>query len=234
MSSILLDFHNKLGDNIICNGLVREYCKRYDRVGIFCIPQYVESVTFMFRDLRNIQIEVVKNHRCKQYFRWCNPFRFGEHHYDAIKTIQNDSETGIIPERQLYALAGVPHEKKWGSFFVDRELKRELEFFTRIAPKEPYIFVHDDSIYGSALDVSRITSKAKIIRPDKTFTKNIFDYCTLLERAEEIHVVDSVFVFLVDTLPYENLHQKLFVHRYARKNSPWNLPVLKKPWTIIL
>lgn len=234
MSSILLDFHNKLGDNLIVNGLVREYCKRYDHVGIFCIPQYVESVSFMFRDLKNLRLEVVKNHRHKQYFLWLNAFRFGDRRYDEIKMLQNDPETGIIAERQVYALAGVPHQKKWDSFFVERDRTRELDFLTRVAGNEPYIFIHDDAIYGSSINQAKIASTLKVVRPGKTLTNNIFDYCTLIERAEEIHVVDSVFMFLVDNLSYDNPHQKLFVHRYARQNPPWNMPVLKKPWTILV
>ncbi|MBI4065850.1 hypothetical protein HY412_01495 [Candidatus Kaiserbacteria bacterium] len=234
MSSILLDFHNKLGDNLICNGIVREYCKKYERVGIFCIPQYHESVSFMFRDLKNLQIEVVKNHRNKQYFRFLNKFRTGNRRYDEVKTIQNDPEAGIIAERQFYALAGVPHEKKWDNFFVERDIHKERDFFEQIAVEEPYIFIHDDVVYGSSIDQTRIPSTYKAIRPHKTLTNNIFDYCTLLERAEEIHVVDSAFMFLVDCLAYSNPRQKLFVHRYARQNPPWNLPVLKKQWTILL
>lgn len=234
MSSILLDFHNKLGDNLICNGIVREYAKKYDRVGIFCVPQYKESVSFMFRDLKNLRIEMVKNHRQKQYFLWLSKFRIGNGRYDEIKTIQNDPETGIIAERQLYALAGIPHEKKWSSFFVERDMQRELDFLVHVAGNEPYIFVHDDAIYGASLDPTKISSLYKIVRPHRSLTNNIFDYCTLLERAEEIHVVDSVFMFLVDNLPYQNPNQKLFVHRYARKNPSWNLPALKKSWTILV
>lgn len=233
MSNILLDFHNKLGDTLICNGIVREYCKKYERVGIFCIHQYFVSVSFMFRDLKNLQIEVVKNHRHKQYFLWLNRVRFGARRYDAVRIIQNDPETGIIAERQFYALAGIPHEKKWSSFFIPRDLAREMIFFEKVTGGKPYVFVHDDKIYGSSIDLEGIPSTYKIVRPAKTFTNNIFDYCTLLEHAEEIHVVDSVFMFLVDLLSYSNPSQKLFVHRYARKNPPWNLPVLKKQWVIL-
>lgn len=234
MSSILLDFHNKLGDTLICNGLVREYCKKYSRVGIFCIPRYFASVSFMFRDVQNLQIEMVKDHRRKQYFRWLNIFRFGNSHYDEIRTIQNDPETGIIAERQLYALAGIPHEKKWGSFFVERDFPREESFLARVAGATPCVFMHDDSIYKSAIDPAKITSPHAVVHADPKLTDNIFDYCTLIEQADEIHVVDSVFMFLVDLLPYSNPRQKLFVHRYARHNPPWNLPVLKKKWTILV
>lgn len=232
MRSVLLNFHNKLGDNLMCNGLVREYCKQYDRVGIFCIPRYVESVSFMYRDLKNLQLEVVKNHRHKQYFCLLNAFRWGAHHYDEIKTLLDDPETGIIAERQFYALAGVPHQKKWDSFFVERDHAREHAFLERVAGAKPFIFVHDDANYGSFIDTQKIQNPHAIVRALPTLTNNIFDYCSLLERAEEIHVVDSVFMFLADVLP-ESPNQKLFVHRYARQNPPWNLPVLKKSWTIL-
>lgn len=233
MSSVLLDFHNKLGDNLICNGLVREYCKKYNRVGIFCIPQYRVSVPFMFRDLKNLRIEMVRDHHRKQYFLWRNMFRFGDRRYDEIKMLQNDTETGIIAERQFYALAGIPHQKKWDSFFVERDMVRERIFFERVISSQPYQFIHDDEMYGGSMQASRINQNLPIVRVEKNLTDNVFDYCMLLERAEEIHVVDSVFMFLVDLLPYVNPHQKLFVHRYARQNPPWNLPVLKKSWNIL-
>lgn len=233
MSSILLDFHNKLGDNIIVNGIVREYCKRYDRVGIFCIPHYRVSVSFMYRDLPNLHLEMVKNHRQKLYFRLWNAFRFGNRHWDEIKIIQNDNETGIVSERQLYALAGIPFEKKWSSFFVARDAAREDAFFSRVVPMEPYQFVHDDAIYGGSMSAVKLNPSLPIVRAEKDLTDNIFDYCAAIERAAEIHVVDSVFMYLVDCLPYTNPSQKLFVHRYARANPPWQLPILKKNWTIL-
>ena len=234
MSSILLDFHNKLGDNIIVNGLVREYCKHYARVGIFCIPRYRTSVSFMYRDLPNLRLEMVKNHRQKLYFRIWNAFRFGDQHWDEIKVIQNDNETGIVSERQLYALAGVPFEKKWSSFFVARDTTRENAFFSRVVPAQPYQFVHDDTIYGGSMSTAKLNSSLPVVRAEKDLTDNIFDYCAVIERAAEIHVVDSVFMYLVDCLPYQqHPSQKLFVHRYARSNPPWQLPILRKQWTIL-
>jgi hypothetical protein len=234
MASILLDFHNKLGDTLICNGIVREYAEQYDRVGVFCIPDYQVSQVFLFRDVKNIQFEMVKDQRRKLNFLWLHSLHLTSRHYDKVLTLQNDPETGIIAERQVYALAGLPHEKKWSSFYVERDLVREQDFLSRMAGSEPFIFVHDDAKkYTSAIDQKYLAGDRKVVRVDRKFTDNIFDYCTLLERAEEIHVVDSVFMFLADCLPYVNPHQKLFVHRYARPNPPWNLPVLKKNWTIL-
>jgi len=232
MASILLDHHNKLGDHLVCNGLVREYAKRYSRVGIFCIPRYFTSVSFMLRDIPNLQLEVARDHRQKQLFRLLNPLRFGAHHYDEIKTIYDDPEAGVLAERQFYANASIPHEKKWSSFFVQRDREREEAFFARVAPKGPYAFVHDDSVYGGQMREERIGPLPQVVA-QPNLTDNIFDYGLLIERAREIHVVDSVFMFLVDLLQYENPAQKIFVHRYARSNPPWYLPVLKKEWAIL-
>ena len=212
---------------------MREYCKKYDRVGIFCIPRYFASVSFMYRDLENLKIEKSNNHRDKQFFRFYNKFKLGSARYDEIKILYDDTELGIPAERQFYALANVPHEKKWSSFYVQRDQTREQDFFARVTSKEPYIFIHDDAIYGSRMSPQRLPAHLLAVRAEKSLTDNIFDYCTVMERAEEIHVVDSVFMFLVDCLPYQNPKQKLFVHRYARSNPPWRLPILKKNWTIL-
>jgi hypothetical protein len=233
VGSILLDFHNKLGDNLVCNGLVREYCKRYARVGIFCIPRYVESVSFMFRDLHNLRLEVVSDHRHKQYFLWRHRLHLTARRYDEVKKIYNDPEVGILAERQFYGLAGVPHEKKWESFFVERDSAREQVFFDRVVLASRYQFVHDDDAYGRRMRRNTLNAALPTVEAHKSLTANIFDYCSVIERAEEIHVVDSVFMFLVDLLTYDNPKQKLFVHRYARANPPWYLPVLKKDWTIL-
>ena len=233
MSSVLLDFNNKLGDNVICNGLIREYSKRYDRVGIFCIPRYNTAVSFMLRDLPNVDLIMTKNHRRKQYYKLLHALHCTRRHYGRVVELYNDTETGIKAERQFYAYAGVPHEKKWSSFYVERDLQREQSFFNRVVPAQPYIFMHDDSIYGSSIDPMKIPAALPVGRADPKLTDNIFDYCGVIEKAAQIHVVDSVFMFLVDCLPYANPGQKLFVHRYARANPPWNLPVLKKNWTIL-
>jgi hypothetical protein len=234
MSSILLDFHNKLGDNIICNGLVREYAKKYDRVGIFCIPKYLESVAFMYRDLPNIEITLTKNQAHKDKIMRLHSFWLSQYHYGEIKKIQDDSEAEIVAERQVYARAGVPHEKKWSSFYVKRDPAHEEEFFNRVVTKQPYAFIHDDTIYGGLMDKKHFAPGLAEVRATPALSNNIFDYCKVIEEADEIHVVDSVFMFLVDCLPYHNPKQKLFVHRYARSNPAWRLPILKKDWTIFV
>lgn len=229
---VLLDFHHGMGDEIICNGLVREYCKKYETVGIFCLKRNYPSVSFMYRDLTNLRIHVVNSHTERYRFRFLNAFRFGQNRYDEIRAVDAyDEESGIRFERQVYGTFGVPLEKKWDSFFVERNREREDATFKKSGVSEPYQFVHDDSRFP--LDRTRISQTLPIIEPTKELTDNVFDCCALIERAAEIHVVDSSFIVLIDCLPYVNDTQKLYKHQYARQSPALQSPLLKKPWIIL-
>ena len=232
MSSVLIDHHNRLGDHVMCNGIVREYCKTYDRVGLFTIPKFEPFVRFMFRDLPNLEVIPLPTHRDKTLYRMRNFFTLGRKRYDRIQKIWDvDFETGIPSEYQFYKIAGIPYEKKWDSFYVQRDSERERTLEEKAKLPERYVFIHDDGRYP--IDDSHIASLLPKFRVGPGLTDNLFDYSGIIEHASEVHVIDSSFMFLIDCLPYEAPHQKLFVHRYARPNAPWNLPILKKSWTIL-
>jgi hypothetical protein len=228
-STVFLDHHSRLGDQFIMNGAIREYCKRYDKVGIFSIPKYHAAVSYMFRDLKNLHIELAPTNNDRRFFALKN---LVTRRYDRIVYARGeDLETGILFELQFYKMVDVNHEKKWSNFFVAREPDREKRLFEKLAGAAPYIFIHDDARFP--IDASRIESVAAQVRPEPSLTDNVFDYCSLIEQAEEIHAIDSSFMFLIDQLSYDNPKQKLFVHRYARTNAAFTLPILKKPWVIL-
>lgn len=230
-SHILLDFHHGMGDEIICNGLVREYCKKYETVGIFCLKRNYPSVSFMYRDLANLRIHVVNSHTERYRFRFLNSFRFGQNHYDEIRAIDAyDDESGIRFERQVYKKFDVPLEKKWDSFFVERDPEREAALLKKTGVSGPFQFVHDDNRFP--LDRSRISLTLPIIEPIRDLTNNVFDCCGVIGQASEIHVVDSSFIVLIDSLPYVNNGQKLYKHQYARATPAAQSPLLRKPWII--
>ncbi|MEK7602511.1 MAG: hypothetical protein AAB472_03435 [Patescibacteria group bacterium] len=232
MSSVLVDHHNRLGDHLMCNGLVREYAKRHDRVGLFTIPTFEPFVRFMFRDLPNLEIVIVHTHRDKTFFRIKNFLTFGSGHYDEIRKIWDvDFETGIPSEYQFYKLADVPYVKKWDSFHVERDRDAERILEAKLSLPSQYVFVHDDGRYP--INDELVTSPLPKFRVGPGLTDNLFDYSGIIERAEEVHVIDSSFMFLIDCMKYKAPGQKLFVHRYARPNAAWNLPVLRKPWVVL-
>ncbi len=236
MSKILIYHHLGLGDHFMCHGIVREYCKKYDKVGLFCLPHNFSSVSFMYKDLKNLEIIKGDDNFAREYIK-NNQNKNNEEKYDEVKIIgfENLNRLSQISlERQFYKIAGVDIEKKWSSFYVERDYKKEEELYKKIIDDENYVFIHEDNTRNFSIEKNKIDKKYKLITADKKMSDNVFDYCTIIERAKEIHVIDSSFMFLIDCLPYENKNQKLFVHRYARENSPWKLPILKKDWHIYL
>lgn len=230
MSSVLLYHPLGLGDHIICNAIVREYAKTHTRVGLFCFAQNYTSVSFMYRDLSNVRVHAIRSQKEIFWFRYKHWLRGTR--YDSFKTIGvMNAESGVIFERQFYQSAGVNFDKKWSGFHFERDTAREETLFAKLPTQAPYIFLHDDARFPA--DQSRIGTGKTVVRPAKDLTDNIFDYSLVLERADELHVIDSSFMFLIDCLPYKNPSQKLFIHRYIRENAPWNLPILQKNWQVL-
>ena len=66
MSELLIYHHLGLGDHIICNGLIREYAKRFDTVKLFCKPQNVQTVLHMYDDL-NLELLIGDDDFARRY-----------------------------------------------------------------------------------------------------------------------------------------------------------------------
>lgn len=235
MSNILIYHHLGLGDHIMCHGIVREYCKKYDQVSIFSRLNNYPSVSFMFRDLKNLTIIKGDDDFARDLISK-NQHASNTEKYDEVKIIgfqDLNRNSGVPLEKQFYDTAGLSISKKWDSFYVERDFEKEKSVFNKYAPKEDYVFVHEDTSRKYIIKRKYINKNYKIFLPNNKIAENIFDYCTIVEKAKEIHVIDSSFMFLVDCLNYNNPNQKLYIHRYSRENNEWQLPILKKNWYII-
>ena len=87
-----------------------------------------------------------------------------------------------------------------------------------------YVFVHDDPKRNYIIKEEYLKNK-KIIRPILGLTDNIFDYLTIIEKAEEIHCMDSSFRMMIDSYPMD---KKLYFHTYCRSDS--DLAQSKNKW----
>jgi hypothetical protein len=98
-----------------------------------------------------------------------------------------------------------------------------------MAPQKPYVFVHDDVARSYAVRDDHIPRGAHIVRPVSGVT-NIFGYLKLIEEAEEVHCIDSCFMFMIDSMDVgKNLH----IHRYARTLDAFNAPIIVRDWKVL-
>lgn len=208
MNTFYLYTHLGLGDIILCNGLIRNVCKQKQHVTIFCKPKYYVSVSYMLRDLQNLNILPYDDTQAIEHIQNIskdNVYYVGHHNIDnLIQTFTFDE--------CFYKQIGLNFERRWSDFFILRDINLEDSFFKQVAPKQPYVFIHDDFDRGFHIDETYVNKNLQIFRP--TISDNIFKYCKIIENASEIHCMDSSFKHIVDSLPIQ--HNKLFYHLYIR------------------
>jgi hypothetical protein len=128
----------------------------------------------------------------------------------------------------FYDIAKLPYEKKYTSFYFQRNLEEEEKAFNKLNEKnEKYIFVHDDESRGYKIDIQ---SNFKIIKNDPSI--NLFNLIKIFENAEEIHCMSSSVLCLLDCLTHTINFKKLFLHKNIRNNII-DHSSLNKKWEIL-
>jgi hypothetical protein len=204
--------HLGLGDHIICNGMVRHFCKTYDNIVLFCYTHYYENISYMYRDLENLEIFTFDNDQELEIFVKRNTvvennlIKPGFDNLDACLDRMTFDEA-------FYHLAELDFSVRFDEFHIPRDLEREQEVCEILNPdNEKYIFVLDDPKRGYHIDMNKVSSEYKIITNDYRFL--MFDYISLLENAEEIHMMQTGFLDLVNC--YKMDKPKIYRHNYVR------------------
>lgn len=226
----LIYHHLGLGDHIICNGLVRSVVELLGEVCVFTKQTNLKLVRRMYEDSPQIKILEIPDH--------CNPT-----HYVNIYAKQNFAnllQCGFDQLYQMqnlnfdevfYACARVPFNQRWDKFKIIRNYEKEQKVIKDLNPEEePYIFVHDDSERGFILDVAN-PNNYKIIKNNINVCP--FDMIGLLEKAQEIHCMESSFKCLVDSIT--SINCPLYFYKKIRENPHGitHISKTRKNWVII-
>ena len=212
---IYIHHHLGLGDHIICNGLVREICKIYSKVYLFCKPHNLNNVKFMYRDLENLEVLEGDDRESIQYIMNNNLrgkyLRIG--HENIIHSVNFDES--------FYKQLNISFEKRWSSFYVERDLIKEQKTFDELNPNnEDFVIIHNEDSNGvDRIDYSQIDPNLKKIYTNKEY--DFFSFITLFESAKEIHCIDSSFIHLVNSLNLSN--KKIFHKNYKSRNYNFTL-----------
>jgi hypothetical protein len=136
-------------------------------------------------------------------------------------------------DQYKYAVAGVPFRDKWRlDQCILRNLTRETDLRKQLGLKlgDRYAVAH---LTGSSARVEQslitfLDPAVRVINVDDHLTDSIFDWCGVLEDAEAIVCLDSVFANMVDQLCISG------PALYWIRRSAWDLtPVLGSSWTIV-
>jgi hypothetical protein len=181
----------------------------------------------MFKDLNNIRIVPVSGDSDMiGYINFASKYidnilKIGIFGHNFMKNVNSFDES-------FYKQSSINYSCRWDNFRYVIEQEKQLEI-----PDKEYIFVHDD-ISRNLNIKSEYLKNANIYRPNhmlgKQSSSSIFHYINILEKAKEIHCMDSSFACMIDHLPFLK-QKKKFIHRYLRKES--NNPEYLNNWNIL-
>jgi hypothetical protein len=221
VTRIVLYHHIGLGDHFICNGLVRDMAERHEHVFLPCNHIHHETVACLYSDERNVTVFPVDNDRqhadveafaarmnlpvVKVGFGRCVHERFDESFYEQLD---------------------IPFDYRWSKFRLPTCIPHEQEVFDALAPTGPYAVVHQEASFGPyRLRIDTPLPIVEIKRRDRPHFSNLLNSRTLLQRAAEIHCINSSVVHFASSIPTTG---RLFYHDVRRRNFQ-----LAPGWTTI-
>jgi hypothetical protein len=128
-----------------------------------------------------------------------------------------------------YSRAGVPFLNKWKlNDCITRNPEREDALYKQLVQQPLYYVTHlEGSNFKVDPDLSSMPSEWARIDIDSTVTDNVFDWLKIIENAQVLVMVDSIFANLVDQL-------NMTLDKYWIPRSHIHLtPVLGSDWTIL-
>jgi hypothetical protein len=252
-----------MGDHISYNALVRRLLiqKKVDEIYVFCWSHYAPSVAFMYRDDPRIKIVPITSGREYEESRPLIPHLNSKYVYllghnitpdrpmhDVVNpnaeyyqvSWRNLADTFQWGHRNYYEYCMVDWKYRFTECEFARAMKEEARVFDKLNPNhEEYIFMQDDATRGHHMRMDLVKELVgkdiKIITNDPS--EPIFFYPMILQNAKQIHLMESSFRCLIETIPTEGVD--FYFHHYIRKTERLVYdgkicPVeTRKPWIVI-
>jgi len=209
MNKIFVKTHLGLGDNIVCNGMIRKISESYPDYEIHCASKShnFENVHFMFRDNSKIKVLEMDDNGVQDHL--------SKNKYDIFVNCSLPSYQNYINhgDDSFYLQIQMDPSVKKQYFYLERDFNSELDLYKKLTDEigtEDYIFIHEKPNENKLVDRNKIRNDLKIITAKPEY--KIFDFLTIIERAKEVHVISSCFLSLFMTKKYND---KTFAHMYV-------------------
>ncbi len=220
--------HFGLGDFLSCKGLLKYLLekKKLDvrELNLFVPENHYENIKLLYEDSKNINLIKTKNEKSAiKYFK--SKKKINDNlklieigHNNFYKTIKSKiKKDEFTTDMVFYKQFNVPYKFRFEYGNWKRNLKEEERVFNKLNPqKKKFIFVHDDPLRNLIInkkDLDLSNNNILVIKND--VSESIFNLGLVLERAEQIHVMESSIRHLIECLNIDD--NKLFLHSF-RKN----------------
>lgn len=201
-----------LGDHILCNGLIRKYHSIHpDEYCLVVKPNNRKNVERMFDDC-----DWLSFHDSTTF----SPENFSKNEVISISYKMCD----ITFDEYAYISVGLDFEERWKSFYIQRNHGNECALENFLNVPDRFVLIHNK---GSAIPPANLKIDSPLprvyVNPNPC-EDSIFDWMGLIEKAEEIHCINSSFVHLVESM---DISCGLFFHNVYQNDYPFRK---KKNW----
>lgn len=239
--------HQGLGDLILCIGLFRSLLSRHSSLEILVTRKYARALSNAFSRTPNVKVISLPkfpNGLFFSRFELVSGFLLGasrqivHREFLALGYLGREFfgvNRSLRFDESFYFQANVEFSNRWEAFLIDCLNARSQELGQALGiDNSPYIFLHEDPSRGFLIDRNFLPDGIRVVSPlPPSAGYDVWDYVELLSGAEEIHVIESSFAALVESL---ELPIPKFAHRYARPEAAgdWNHEfTYRSDWTIL-
>ncbi|MFN6137601.1 MAG: hypothetical protein ACK480_03725 [Planctomycetota bacterium] len=215
-----------LGDMIHFNGMVRYLLDRLrsDRsIHVFCKANNSAMTQWMYRDEPRVVLEILQtakreNHAVQGILKRRKTRNFICLGHRALRPLLK-SHPNTFFDQLFYLQADVPYSVRYSFCYWHRDYQEEERVYKKLIVdrnlnQRAYAFVHDDPARGFEVRTDAID--APIVRND--ITESIFHLGLMLERAAEVHCMESSIRCMIESLDMK--HTKLFYHNFRYPDRP--------------
>jgi hypothetical protein len=227
MGDLYLCTHYGFGDYVMCYGLIKELSLKYNKIFLFglphCTPLHINNIKRLYSSIKNVEI-ITKDpslYKDVMYLGWGKYFEMIE------------GGAAIQCAKYFYKQAGVPLNLMWSNFYFKRDLDKERDIFynrLKLRDDDEYIFLHEDISRDYIIDRKYIKPGVRVIILNQMPDISILDILYLIERAAEVHIINTGLVSFVDQMNIK--HDNLNYHKYTRPES-FEQPILRLKWKIL-
>lgn len=224
--------HMGLGDTLVLAGMLRFIAQHGVQDLVLPIKtQYLKATKHLFRGLSNLTLMPVEGDSQVSPAFGADGQVVGHFMHAGYRIILLGLHSGIgmtawealHPDfsHRFYIQAGIDYAVSHSHFVLHRDMTSEQHLYDRVVAKlgKEYIFLHEDVSRGYTIDRSLVPRDIPIFdaHDPEIHSDNLFDYCLVMEKAKEIHFMDSCFGLLADRLL--GVTSPMVCHAYARDNT---------------
>ncbi len=223
--SIILHFHLGLGDNIICNGLVNKISNSFKEIHLPIKEKYSEMIRFMFKSNKNIKFfDVSYSNSTNDVYKYSI-----KNNLDVLR-IGFEKQKNEPFNTWFYNQIKFDYIDSYDYFDVPKDSKKSNQLFDHLTNyyeigNNPYNLIHNES-HENIYELKILNNFKNIyVSKNSDVFNNLFFYDKVIEKAQEIHCINSSFLHLVDRLPNK---KNLFYHKVRHSNF-----FIDEKWKII-